>query len=392
MSSASSLLPSHHDQFRTKEYWETFFRERGGEKFEWYGSYKNELDANILRKIQPSQSILVVGCGNSELSAELYDDGFKQITNVDFSPLVIQEMTSKHGVARPTMQWVVGDMTAMDGFGNESFDVVLDKGALDALMSENTPEVTLKAIAMLDEITRVLSSKGVYLCITLMESYICQTLLAYFSHPDREGVWSIAIEVVQNNNRPQPSPFKTFFVAISKKQPNMQHATKLQQQQVLSLSVDAYGNDIEEPRLLPPVPEGVQEIARIQQYHQKQYEIGDMRMGRFERIDFWDPLSASPDIPRFSVIVLDTVGPATGPTTAAGAGADLHRIGILRWYAVFFVPSGREAEYQFSTQDGLIGIAAQVTIPYTTLPPTLPYPTLLYPTLTTYRVLIYLHH
>ena len=30
-----------------------------------------------------------------------------------------------------------------------------------------------------------------------------------------------------------------------------------------------------------------------------------------------------------------------------------------RRYAVFFVPSGREAEYQFSTLDGLIGIAAQ---------------------------------
>ena len=306
MSVATSLLPSHHDQFRTKEYWETFFRERGGEKFEWYGSYKNELDANILRKIQPSHAILVVGCGNSELSAELYDDGFKQITNVDFSPLVIQEMIQKHGVARPTMQWVVGDMTAMDGFGNESFDVVLDKGALDALMSENTPEVTMKAIAMLDEITRVLSSKGVYLCVTLMESYICQTLLTYFSHPDREGMWSITIEVIQNNqNRKQPSPFKTFFVAIAKKHPNTLHTTKL------SLSVDAYGNEIEVARLLQPVPEGVQEIARIQQYHQKQYEMGDMRMGRFETIDFWDPLSASPDIPRFSVIVVDTVGDLT---------------------------------------------------------------------------------
>ena len=307
---ASSLLPSHHDQFRTKEYWETFFRERGGEQFEWYGGYKNELDANILRKIQPSHSILVIGCGNSELSAELYDDGFKNITNVDFSPLVIEEMTSKHGVTRPTMQWIVGDMTAMDGFANESFDVVLDKGALDALMSENTPEVTLKAMAMLNEITRVLTSKGVYLCVTLMESYICHTLLTYFSHPDREGKWSIAIEAIQNNQQKQPSPFKTFFVAITKKHSTTQSmTTKLSPpQQTLSLSVDAYGNEIEVARMLQPVPEGVQEIARIQQYHQKQYDLGDMRKGRFEMIDFWDPLSTSPDIPRFSVIVVDSVG------------------------------------------------------------------------------------
>jgi hypothetical protein len=29
--------------------------------------------------------VLVVGCGNSELSAQMYDDGFTDITNIDFS-------------------------------------------------------------------------------------------------------------------------------------------------------------------------------------------------------------------------------------------------------------------------------------------------------------------
>jgi hypothetical protein len=36
-----SLLPSHHDEFRTKDYWDRFFLERGGEQFEWYGTYKD---------------------------------------------------------------------------------------------------------------------------------------------------------------------------------------------------------------------------------------------------------------------------------------------------------------------------------------------------------------
>ena len=34
-----SLLPSHHDQFRSKDYWDRFFLERGGEQFEWYGTF-----------------------------------------------------------------------------------------------------------------------------------------------------------------------------------------------------------------------------------------------------------------------------------------------------------------------------------------------------------------
>ena len=42
------------------------------------------------------------------------------------------------------MVWSVGDMTAMPEHGGGLFDVVLDKGALDALMSEDTEEVHRK--------------------------------------------------------------------------------------------------------------------------------------------------------------------------------------------------------------------------------------------------------
>ena len=87
----------------------------------------------------------------------------------------------------------------------------------------------------------------------------------------------------------------------------------------------------------------------MQAYHGKQYEVGEMRPGRrFENFDFWD-LAASADVPRFSVTVLD-------PPVGGGAGA------TARTCAVFFVPPGREAEYQFATEDGLRGIALQVRL------------------------------
>lgn len=32
---AAKLLPRHHDEFRSKEYWDTFFQQRT-DAFEWY--------------------------------------------------------------------------------------------------------------------------------------------------------------------------------------------------------------------------------------------------------------------------------------------------------------------------------------------------------------------
>jgi hypothetical protein len=84
-----SLLPAHHDQFRSKDYWDRFFQERGGEQFEWYGAYR-DVEGHVKRSINKSDRILVIGCGNSEFSSELYDGGFRAIRNLDFSPLVIE--------------------------------------------------------------------------------------------------------------------------------------------------------------------------------------------------------------------------------------------------------------------------------------------------------------
>ena len=36
--------------------------------------------------------ILVLGCGNAEFSEDIYDDGYKNIVNVDISSVVIRQM------------------------------------------------------------------------------------------------------------------------------------------------------------------------------------------------------------------------------------------------------------------------------------------------------------
>ena len=83
-----------------------------------------------------------VGCGNSSFSPDLYQAGFQNIVNIDFSSVVIERMQTQHA-DKSKMEWKVADMTKLDQvFSPASFDIVIDKAAMDALMvsQSNLPE------------------------------------------------------------------------------------------------------------------------------------------------------------------------------------------------------------------------------------------------------------
>jgi hypothetical protein len=119
------MEPAKPRDFNDLEYWQSFFKARNGTAFEWYGEFSDF--ASLLSQecgLSPpapasssassaSPSILVPGCGNSELSSCLYDAGFENIVNIDFSKDVIVEMMKKHLRLRPRMKWRVMDMTEM---------------------------------------------------------------------------------------------------------------------------------------------------------------------------------------------------------------------------------------------------------------------------------------
>lgn len=72
----------------------------------------------------------MVGCGNSKLSEQMFQDGYQNIINIDISPTVISQMNEQF----PHMTWKVMDATKMDFIDGE-FDIIIDKGTLDALIS-----------------------------------------------------------------------------------------------------------------------------------------------------------------------------------------------------------------------------------------------------------------
>ncbi|XP_064450394.1 eEF1A lysine and N-terminal methyltransferase isoform X3 [Mirounga angustirostris] len=152
-----NLLPKSCKEFGSADYWEKFFQQRGRRAFEWYGSYL-ELCGLLHKYIKPREKVLVIGCGNSELSEQLYDVGIQDIVNIDISEVVIKQMKERNASRRPQMSFLKMDMTQME-FPDASFQVVLDKGTLDAVLTDEEEKTLHQVDRMLAEVGRVLQGR-----------------------------------------------------------------------------------------------------------------------------------------------------------------------------------------------------------------------------------------
>lgn len=63
----------------------------------------------------------------------MYDDGYRHISNIDYSPVVIDKMAAANADC-DGMTWTVGDIRALP-FADGSVDVCIDKATMDAMLT-----------------------------------------------------------------------------------------------------------------------------------------------------------------------------------------------------------------------------------------------------------------
>jgi ubiquinone/menaquinone biosynthesis C-methylase UbiE len=153
-------------QYGKLEYWDDRYSKRT-EPFDWYQVYSGMKDI-ISPKIQKENKILNIGCGNSRMSEEMYEDGYEDITNIDFSNKVISQMEERCKSKYPKMIFKIMDVCEMKNFENSSFNTVIDKGTLDSILCSDTPIPSSEK--MLSEIYRILTPGGNYICISYGDS------------------------------------------------------------------------------------------------------------------------------------------------------------------------------------------------------------------------------
>ena len=114
-----------------------------------------------------TDKILNIGYGNSKLSENLSEEGYEDITNIDFSTKVITIMEQTYKEKFPKMQWKVADVLDMKDFQSGSFNTILDKGTLDCILyGDNSIPNAAKMTA---EMYWLLAPGGHYMVITYVD-------------------------------------------------------------------------------------------------------------------------------------------------------------------------------------------------------------------------------
>ncbi|KAL7139362.1 hypothetical protein ABFS83_09G045400 [Erythranthe nasuta] len=170
-------------------------------------------------------AILVPKCGKSELSEHLYDAGFTNITNLDFSKVAIAHMLRRNLSERPMMKWRVMDITRIQ-YEDKTIDAIIDNGGLDALM---VPELgSGLGRRYLSEVKRLLKPGGKYICLTKAESRVSDILFSMF----RFG-WKMSLHTISKE-------LQTFMVVIEKDICASVHEISVMDE----YSVESHGNQV----------------------------------------------------------------------------------------------------------------------------------------------------
>ena len=146
-----------------KKYWVDRYESQKGKTFDWLEDYESIKPMIYEIGIKKNAYVLNVGCGNSEFSEKMYNDGFTNNYNIDICPNVINYMKERNK-GKDGLVYKEMDARNMKDFKDETFDLVIDKSTIDALLcgDHSFENVAL----MTKEISRVLKTGGIYFIIS----------------------------------------------------------------------------------------------------------------------------------------------------------------------------------------------------------------------------------
>ncbi|NXA34160.1 MET13 protein, partial [Eudromia elegans] len=314
------LLPRSPRDFGSAAYWERFFRRRGQRPFEWYGALP-ELRAVLRRYVRPRDKVLVVGCGNSELSEQMYDAGLcEDIVNIDVSEAVVRQMQERSASRRPRMSYLLMDALQMD-FPDALFQAVLDKGTLDAILADEDAATLAKADRMFAEISRVLQVGGRYLCVSLAQAHVLKKAVEFFS---QEG-WVVRVHQVPSGGDKQQFILPIFVYVMTKFKKVPGSAP-----QILEICPE----DQDKPTRVESVERLLEAVRDRQHYALLRSQLSKASSAEQLSLDLCSSESGSP---RYTLHVVDS--PSMKPSRN-------------NHFAIFIIPQGRETEWLFGTEEG----------------------------------------
>ena len=191
-----------------KKYWEERYDEQNGTTFDWLEDYESIKPIIDNLGIKKESRILNIGCGNSEFSEKMYDEGYTHNYNIDICQNVIEFMKTRNK-DRKGLHFDVMDASDM-AYKDETFDLVIDKSTIDAILCGD--HCFMLVAKMLKEISRVLKIGGYYIIISYGNP---ETRMV---HLERDHL-AFEIQIYTIKRQDDDEQEKTHYVYICKKLP-----------------------------------------------------------------------------------------------------------------------------------------------------------------------------
>ena len=151
------------NDYRSLSFWEKRYTNEHLEIFEWYQTYES-LREKIIDYIKPEYKILNVGSGTSKFAEDLFYEGIKNVTNIDFSESAVRLLEEHFEEQQIESKCIKMNVLDMKDFQEGQFNLVFDKALLDSILCGEDALETVKT--MLKEIYRVLADEGYYIIIS----------------------------------------------------------------------------------------------------------------------------------------------------------------------------------------------------------------------------------
>ena len=184
------------------EYWEKRYTE-DPDVFEWYQDPESLLPT-CKEFVDSEGKLLVIGTGNSNLAPHLAQNGFENVTAIDFvRPCIVKSRKRNRDIEGIT--WKVMDIRKMS-FPDGEFQAIIDKGTLDCLFYLGENDV----MTAMTEIARVLKKRGVYICVS------CCPPEARRKFFDRPADLRLELEKIVELKKPLPSDEPHYVYIVRK--------------------------------------------------------------------------------------------------------------------------------------------------------------------------------
>ena len=248
---------------------------------------------------------------------------------MDISENVIERMKKRSEQAGRSMLYEVGDVTKME-YKSEKFNVVIDKGTLDAMMVDEEVQTVDMIEKMYSEIERCIANFGRYIIITLAQEHIARHFSKYFY--ERNG-WVVRIhEHVPEQKEGQSMVLPVFVIVLTRMKPIPGRE--------VSKIMEIQSHQAEKAERVENDESLISFIKSKQEWSQLKGHVSSIKPTGDE-VNFKLYSQLVYGIPRFDLYVVDCISNKSE-------------------MAFFIVSSGREFDWLYATKQGRLSLAKQI--------------------------------